>query len=272
MDNGKPLWRWTMSTQVKGRQLRELMKMAGDAIATVKKVLTAQQAVNILYRQADFAKRVVELVLAMSREYYILLSDEEAVKWLVERAKKTEAEARQFVEGLRVEARQAGFVDEVKIHAERLLGATFKRDIPQMGPCMDDFRYLQGWNFLDPVTKFALVSWVPAPLAGSTSKSTNQQKEMVAAWKTAANLPEWFRVSFGAVVDAAGMALAHFRATGKDPFAGLVVRTDTCFAGGYRLYLRWHDGRLLCGVWRFDDGPDDDVAVFALGVVEAIER
>lgn len=40
----------------------------------------------------------------------------------------------------------------------------------------------------------------------------------------------------------------------------------TCDSDGNRLNLNWHDGRLNCDSWNFDDNPNGNVAVFALMV------
>lgn len=259
-----------MTARITSRQKEQAKKLVGDTLTSLNPTKDGMQ--RVLMGKA-FQMRFRQLVVELVAEFYVLLSDDEAVAWLVEYAKKVEAEARQSVNGIRQKARAAGMADTVKIHAEVQPGCLFKRDMPQMGPCWEEFKYLQGWDFPDPPTEHVLVSLIPAPLAGSTSKDISEQAAMIATFKAEALLPDWYDVSFGSVNHVGGMALAHFNATGRDPFNGLIVRTDTCLAGGRRLRLHWFGGRLCCGYWDWDDGErGSDVGVFALGVVKALGR
>lgn len=201
-------------------------------------------------------------------KYYTLLTDDEAVAWIMKYAQQPEEEARRFVSGERHKARAKGVAYEVKIFAEVQPGCLFKRDLPRMGPTWENFKYLQNWNFPDSPTEHCLVSWIPIPLASSTNKDASEQTALVA--KASRGLPAWCNVSFGSANHVAGMSLAHFRVTGKDPFSGLVVRTDTFRAGGFRLSLYWSQGRFYCGYWGWDEDRSSDLAVFVVGVVKAL--
>lgn len=259
-----------MTARITSRQKEQYKKLVGDALTSIDPSKDDAQRVLGL---KEFSVRFKELYLELSGQFYLLLTDDEAVVWIVKHTDKSETEARQIVEGLRKEARRRKVADTVKLHAEVLAGCLFKRDMPKMGSCWEDFRYLQGWDFADPPTEHALVSWIPVPLPDSTRQNVTEQTATVAAWKAEADLPEWYELSFGSVNHVSGLALAHRKATGSDPFNGLVVRTDTCSADGDRLNLYWGGGRLDCGHWDWGDGGRLSVlAVFALGVVKALGR
>lgn len=259
-----------MTARITSRQKEQFKKLVGDALTSINP--TKDDAQRVLGLK-EFNVRFKELYLELSGQFYILLTDEEAVAWIVGYGGKTEAEARQVVGNLREMARYRKVADEVKLHAQVFAGCQFKRDASKMGPCVEDFQYLQDWNFPDPPTEHALVSWISLPLEGSTRQNVTEQTATVAAWKAKADLPDWYDVSFGSVNHVAGIALAHFKATNTDPFAGLVVRTDTCLADGDRLDLFWDEGRLYCGSLRWHgDDRRSLLAVFALGVIKALGR
>lgn len=263
-----------MTAKITSRQKQQAQKLVGDALTALDPTKDGMQRV---LESKEFQTRFKQMVmeLAVNNVYYKLLSDEEAFAWIVEfwKSKKSVLlEARAIIEGYRQKARVHGVADTAKIHAEVLPSCLFKRDIPQMGPTWEDFKDLQNWNFPDPATEHALVSLVPAPLAGSTNKSVSEQTAVIAAFKTEAKLPAWHKVSFGSVNHVAGMSLAHFNATGKNPFANIWVRTDTYVVGGGRLVLNWREGRLNYGHWAWDGGRDSDLAVFLVGVIKAFGR
>lgn len=257
-----------MTARITSRQIEQFAKLVRDALTSLK--LSKDGAQKILARGSVFLDRFKELILALAAEYFLLLSNDKAVAWIVEYGKKSETEARQIVNGFRSKAREQGIADNVKIHALVHPGCLFKRDMPLMGPCWEEFASLQDWDFPDPPTEHCLVSWVPAPLAESTTQNVAEQTATLAAFKTTADLPSWYEVSFGSATHVGGISLAHYQATGKDPFAGLVVRTDICSAGGRRFRLLWRKGRLYCDDCSWGDGRYNDLAVFALGVVKAL--
>lgn len=256
-----------MTARITSQQSGRIGKHASDAASGFTKD-NAQRVIE----HPDFPARLKALMFELATAFYILLSDEEAVAWIVKYAKKAKTEARQIVNGLRQQARTRGIADSVKLHAEVQAGCLFKRDIPRMGPCWEDFKYLQNWNFQDPATEHALVSWIPVPLAGSAGKYVPEQTTLVAAFRTKAGLPAWYDLSFGSVNHVGGLSLAHFNATKSDPFANLVVRTDTCCAGSYLLGLNWGRGRLSCAYWGWVGYSYSRLAVFVVGVVKALGR
>jgi len=203
------------------------------------------------------------------KTFFQLIADEAALSWITTQANKPEAEAQAIVQGWRQQARQMGIPDSVCLHAMVQAGCTFKEDIPQLGPTWEDFQYLQNWDFPDPPTENSLVSWIPRPLLGSTSQDVNQQKVLIQEFKANTGLPPRYELSFGSVNHLAGMSLAHFQATDKDPFYGLVVRTDTFGSTGCRLRLGWLQGRLDCD-WLWGDEGHPDMAVFVLGVIRSL--
>lgn len=205
------------------------------------------------------------------REFYTLFSDDEAVIWIVEYAKKSKTEALQIVNGFRKSHRGIGVADQMKIHAEVLPGCTFKRDLPQMGLVSKDFFTRFGyWNFPDPETEHCLVSWLPVPLADSVNKNVPEQKEILSMFKAESGLPDWYEVSFGSINHVAGMALAHLKATTMNPFNGLAVNTDSYDMFRYRLRLQWADGQIHCSFCPWDEDRFPRVATFAVGVVKAL--
>ena len=202
--------------------------------------------------------------------FYTLLSDEEVVAWIIKYAKKSKAKARQFLLSMRQQARMRGVADTIRIFVEVQHGCLFKRDVPKMGPTWDDFKYLQNWKFSDPETEHALLTWIPVPIDNSFNKNVAEQMGVVQSFKSVAAIPEWCALSFGSINHVSGLALAHFNATGKDPFNGLFVRTDTGYSGSCRLELDWGGSRLDCGRWGWDAYRGSDVAVFVMGVVKAL--
>lgn len=211
-----------------------------------------------------------QFIKAPSGNFYTLLSDRQARNWLMKRAGKSKEEARQLVKVVRSMASQDGVPDNTLIFADVLPGCLFKRDIPKMGPCHEDFQYLQDWKFVDPPTECCLVFWSPCPIPGSTEKNYEEQVAIVKARGVAAGLPDWCDFTPGSVGHIAGISLAHFKAMGEDSFSGLVVRTSTCNADGRRLDLSWDGGGLDCDDWVWGGRPRSVIAVFGLGVVKAL--
>lgn len=261
--------------------MTDLIKTPSNEVQETLKALdragVTQEHLKRIRSEPELAKAIAKLIrgqgyILKEREFYTLLSDDEAIVWIVKQAKKSEEEARQIVNGFRKQARRQGVPDDVKIHAEVHPGCTFKQDIPRMGPCWKDFQYLQHWDFLGPPTEHCLVSWIPSPFKGSTNKNVTEQSELVNSFKVVAELPPWYEISFGSLNHVAGLALAHFKTTGKDPFADLIVHTNSCYVGGRRLWLGWNEGRLYCDFWRWGDYRYFDRAVFAVGVVKALGR
>lgn len=209
-----------------------------------------------------------------AKNFFRLLSDEEYVCWIGKHTSHYWLEGLEVVNGFRLKAQRIGIAPTTKIHAEVFPGAMFKRDIPQMGPCYKDCEYVQYWDFPDPPTEHAVVSWIPAPLSESTYKNVSEQKVVISKFSNGAVLPTWCQVSFGSAVHVAGMAFAHRQATGTDPFNGLVVRTDTCREDGRRIELGWNENNshLFCGGWNLIEARHSILAVFAVGMVKAFGR
>lgn len=146
-------------------------------------------------------------------------------------------------------------------------GFTLKTYAPKLGPCYEDFQYLQNWNFPDEATSDCLVFWVPRIVKGSTSKTASKQKKLLTRLRTKLELSAHHMNNFGKVGLVAGLILAHFKATGERiPLDQYWVRTDTCDADGIRLLLgRFGDAGLDC-LWLFGGRADVGVGVFAFGV------
>lgn len=147
-------------------------------------------------------------------------------------------------------------------------GFNLKLHAPKAGPCYEQFRYLQGWNFSDEATSDCLVFWVPRIVKGSTSKTRDQQMQMLADLRAKLDLPAHHMSGFGKVGLVAGLILAHHKATQECiPLNQYWVRTDTCHADGGRLSLGDFVGSgLRCYYWLFGDEAHDLLGAFALGV------
>lgn len=110
-------------------------------------------------------------------------------------------------------------------------GFTLKSHAPKAGPCYDKFSYLQNWNFPDEPTKGCLVFWIPRLAPGSTSKTRNEQIQLLGEIRQRMELPAHHLTNFGKVALDAGLILAHFKRTGERvPLDCYWTRTDTCVA------------------------------------------
>jgi hypothetical protein len=256
-----------MTARITSGQIEQVKKLVDDALTALK---PSKEGMQRLLGNSAFLVQFKCFVLAAAGEFFVLFSDDEAVAWIRKWAGKTEEEARQIVQGFRTKARTHGVADTVHIHAKARPGATFKQDLPLMGPCWERFHYLQYWDFPDPPTEHCLLSWVPKPLQGGTNKDHVKQYALIAAFKAEAGLPGRYHVSFGSVGHVGGLVLAHFNAYHEDPFGGRLVRTDTCKTGGFRLQLSWFTDSLNCGQWYSDSNREPDLDVFAVGVIKAL--
>lgn len=150
-------------------------------------------------------------------------------------------------------------------------GFTLKSHAALLGPCVKDFQYLRDWDFSDEPTTDCLVFWVPRLVPNSTSKTRDEQLALLGEIRTRLELPAHHLVNLGSVAQGVGLILAHYKATKERvPLGDLWARTETCRVGGYRLSLRWGDGRLYCDYWVWGDGRRGHVGVFALGVEEVL--
>ncbi len=257
-----------------------------DAVHATKLSMAAGR--RLVLRKDELSEGVQKVIGQVTEEYYYLLSDWDAIVWMVRHANLPKEEAQKVVNGYRQAAAALGVGDKVRIFADVLPGCEFKEHAPKMGPTLGDFKHLQDWDIDDPVTDHCLVLWVPMPLPQSRSKSVVQQQQVIAAFKAQAQLPDWHNVSFGSANQVAGMALAHFKATKESPFDTMVVRTDTHMTlhkdngsaviraeSGKpvkeRLVMDWHNGRLCCEARGSDVLDAENWAVFAVGVVNALE-
>lgn len=217
------------------------------------RLLSDEQAMGWLMEQAGKTEpEARQIVYGFRRKARDVTVDEQAMGWLMEGAGKTELEAGQIFYGFRWKAGDAAVADEVKIHAQVRPGGAFTRDIwdfdiPQMGLYWNKDHDLETWTFPDLATEHCLVSWIPMPLPESLYKNALAQMAVVQTFKTEAALPDWYEISFGSVIHVSGMALAHYKATGSKPLAGRGIRTDTCDADGHRINLGWR----VC--WREED-------------------
>src|SRR3989339_1748966 len=112
-----------MSTnRITVRQIDELQKLVGDDTKSFNPPKDGiQRVIKSRFRELKAGWR--KLLIELMAEYFILLTDDEAIAWIVKWAKKSKAEARQIVNGFRQQARVCGIADSVLIHAEVLSGA-----------------------------------------------------------------------------------------------------------------------------------------------------
>ena len=258
-----------MTARITSRQVGRIKQLLGEALEGTQ--LTKDVVQNRIIGQGGvLKKRFLAMVLALAAEYFILLSDEEADEWFRKVAGKTNDEARRLVTGYRRGAREHEVADSESCHIQVVSGATLKRTIPQIGPCVEDLRYLQGWYFPDPPTQDCVVSFIPTLLRDSTNETVNEQKVLLALVRSRLDLPESHLIGFGSVTHLAGVALVHKASGNRVIFAGKVARTDTCDSDGGRLSLVWCGGRLFCAYWLLDGERNDNVGVLACGVEKAL--
>lgn len=146
-------------------------------------------------------------------------------------------------------------------------GFTLKTHAPKAGPCHENYKYLQDWNFKDEATTECLVFWVPCILSGSTGKTKDEQLKLLNETCVQLELPTNHMSGFGTVALVAGLILAQHKATKERiPLNNQYVRTDSCRAGGNRLYLGVFVGAgLFCHDW-LDHDAHGLLGAFALGV------
>lgn len=147
---------------------------------------------------------------------------------------------------------------------------TLKRHAPRVGPCVEDWQYLQDWTLQnDELTKSGIAFWIPRLLNGSTNKTVSDQLVHLAETRTRLVLPAHHLSRFGSTALLSGLVLGHFRRTGERvPLNGLVARSDTLHADGFRLSLRWFVDALSCGSCWFDGEASGDLGCFPLGFEE----
>ena len=264
-----------MDRKFTGAQERQAAKLLGDVLTSLnpskdelqERVLAAPQ------RSALFQRRLHEVFVVLLARYFGPLTDEEALAWLMEDAGQAEPEAQRLIAGCRKGASEQGLASTVSCHYAVEAGATLKGTIPTLGPCVEDFQYLQGWTFPDNPTEACLVSGVPSALRETTNQNLEIQLRTLAAIEGRWGIPSgFFSHELVPTVYTAGVALAHHKVTRHNMFNDLWVRTGSCHADGSRLSLHWGGGQLYCGYWRWGEDGYPNIAVVALGVTKALGR
>lgn len=256
-----------MTERITSGQKKQLKRLAEDQIDGLDIPKDATQ--RVVTQGGVFQKRLAALIHELACAYFFLLSDEEAHEWLRKSAGKDEADAKRHIAGYRRGAREHEIPDTEPCHVQVVSGATMKQTIPQICPCVEDFRYLQSWNFPDAPTQDSLFSLVPALLRDSTGKTVNEQRAFLTQVRKRLELPENHLANLGSVTHLAGAALTY-KTAGRDIFASKIARTETCDSDGDRLRLRWSEGRLNCGRWYYGEDGYGDVGVVACGVEQAL--
>lgn len=202
-------------------------------------------------------------------DWFEPFTDQEAIEWYVHCAhrKYTITQASRIIGQYRCLTVRQGVSEAVPLHYLACAGVTLKQHMPMIGPCVQDFKYLQEWEFNDVPTEKSLVSWVPCLTQYSMSKNAKEQLVELGTLRGEMELPDHHLSSFGSATIIAGLMLAHYRTTKeKVPSCGYWVRTDTRM-GFDSLSLYWNDGQLRCdsGYWS-ENERRDGVGVLALGV------
>lgn len=196
-------------------------------------------------------------------DYFTLLSDDEVTEFRTPKYGRVEAET--ILKNERRLAQDHG-CDPVFYRVKA--GFTLRHHAPKLGPCYQNFEYLQKWKFEDRPTEDALVFWTPRVLNQSTSKNVYKQRVLLTETRKLYELPEHHLTSFGSPSLLACLILAHFKATGERvPLDKLWVRTDIFRPAGGRLDLGGFDSSY--GLDCYDWGGKrqfDHLGVFALGM------
>lgn len=262
-----------MSREFTSRQRNEGEKLFGDVIRSLDPAPSQEEFQERVIRSKRLQPLLREVLVKLLARYFIPFTDEEAMIWLMEQAQQSEPDAKRLVEGCRKGALERGLANSVPCHWSVEEGATLKQTIPTIGPCVEDFKYLRNWSFVDVPTEQCLVSGVPIALRETTSQNLATQLQTLAVieqrWGIAGG---FFSKELIPTVYTAGVALTHHNVTKQQMFGDLWVRTGTCDAGGFRLSLCWDRGRLDCGFWYWVDGSYPNLAVAPLGVTKALER
>lgn len=149
-------------------------------------------------------------------------------------------------------------------------GYTLKSHAAKLGPCRQDFQYLQGWDFEDVHTTDSVLFCPPRLVPDSTNRDVDKQTAMLVKLREKYGLPANFFSSFGEPSTLSGIILANYNQTGERvPLSGFWARTNARLRdGGYRLDLGGFDrGGLHCAYWGWDDA-NGCIGCFALGVVD----
>lgn len=223
--------------------------------------------------------------------YFGLVEDDRAAELIENWADDFQhrRDARWVVERLGNAARLLGVHYEYSIHAVVSAGWSWRKEVEKQK--LDwTLGYLQDppadGSDPQPTKDLLLVSWIPIPMPASLDKSAEDQQKALDTFKVLAGLPDWYRLTFGSAYHVAGLAMAHFNATGKTPLKNFRIRTDTCYRNGResdgRAEFYWCNnticskGRLKKGhlhneAWRYHKEADKNLAVFPVGVIKLID-
>lgn len=230
--------------------------------------LTDEELVVLVDHSGELKNFATELVQRVVEEtYFNYLSDEEGIEVLVDRKEYERTEAERIVREWRQIATNLGYTGPVAVMVRA--DFVFKTHAPKLGPCYEQFDYLQDWKLKNgKSTSDALVFFVPRLVAESTRKNKDEQLELLVALRQAHSLPEHHLASFRSVALVSGLILSHFKRTGeRTPFNCDYVRTDTVRDDEWRLLLGFSAYGLYCSLWHCLDGSRDyKLGCFALGV------
>jgi len=197
--------------------------------------------------------------------FVIPLSDEGAVRLLAQTRANPVAEA--IVRFWRWYAFSRSYWGPVAWKVKK--GFTLKVHAPLVGPCYEDLKYLQAWDFPDTPTTDSLVFWVPLLAEESKSKSPAEMVALRAEQQRSYNLPVNHCSSFGSIALLTALVSAHFKRTGERvPLNWDNAASDTIRADGFRLMAQFNPGGpIYCGAWE-NTVTNPCVGFFLLGIEE----
>ena len=219
--------------------------------------LTEEEQHAVVENPGGFKEFARDLALEIAKNtFFFPLSDNEVPPRL--------QDGRQI--GHRSMAAELGYTGPVAWHVKE--GFTLKLHAPKVGPCRENFQYLQDWNFPDPPSQNSLVWWIPRWIPEINEKNVKDQLDILASFRQRFSLPAHHLSGFGPASTLAGLILRHFKRTGERvPLGGNWVRTDTLDVDGLRLYLGGFGGFLRCGNWDWhDEYRYGNLGAFPLGV------
>lgn len=202
--------------------------------------------------------------------YVSSLSDEEAVKLLVESKKYAEPEAKVLVASWRKYASDRDYTGPVAWKVEA--GFTFLLHAEKAGPCYFSLDYQRKFGQesdvdIDEPTKDSLVFWVPRLAPGSIGKTPAEMEGLYDVFQIKYSLPFQSPISFGSISLLFALIFAHFKRIGeKVPLDEMYAVSDTYSDNGHLIIGNFVKKGLACNF--LNHKIQDSVGFFLLTVVE----
>lgn len=239
-----------------------------DNVVEFWRTLTDEEKLTFADNPGLMKRFLARLYKKVARNIYVVaLSDDEAVKLLVESKKYTEADAKALVANWRKYASDVGYTGPVawKVKA----GYTLKEHASQDKNSYGKLGYLQDRQLKnDEPTKDSLVFWVPRLVDSSTSKTIPHMEKLREEYRKNYSWPVHHATSFGSMALLFALILAHLKRTGERvTLKYLYAASDIFHLDGHRLVAGgFGEVGLRCLGW--DEGASGRVGFFLLGVEE----